>query len=337
MLDATKAFDKVSFTKLFALLLKRDIPAIILRVVLDLYTRQSVAASWNGCTSNPFSVTNGVRQGGVLSPIFFNVYMDELIDKLKMNDVGRHIGRQFTGAFCYADDLTLLSPTIRGLQKMLNVCDDFANEYSVKFNARKTVCMCFSRKPTRRDINVLLSGEELLWSNHVKHLGNTLSHNLSDEIDVQVKRGHFYGFVNTLCAKFKCVLGDINLATKLFMSYCCSFYGSQLWISAHIAALSMVVNCGISAPPGLTLFVLLGIKLYVAFSSCRTILIASCYLMLLMVILSDIGYWSVVWNFMNHVTKAKTAQFSCWCLMPTSKIPQWELIWDILQCIRSLR
>ena len=229
MLDATKAFDKVSFTKLFALLLKRDIPAIILRVVLDLYTRQSVVASWNGCTSNPFSVTNGVRQGGVLSPILFNLYMDELIDKLKMNDVGCHIGRQFTGAFCYADDLTLLSPTIRGLQKMLNVCDDFANEYSVKFNARKTVCMCFSRKPTCRDINVLLSGEKLHWSNHVKHLGNTLSHNLSDEIDVQVKRGHFYGFVNTLCAKFKCVLGDLDLTTKLFMSYCCSFYGSQLW------------------------------------------------------------------------------------------------------------
>ena len=91
---------------------------------------------------------------------------------------------------------------------MLNVCDDFANEYHVNFNARKTVCMCFSRKPTCRDINILLSGEKLHRSNHVKHLGNTLSHNLSDEIDVQVKRGHFYGFVNILCAKFKCVLGD---------------------------------------------------------------------------------------------------------------------------------
>ena len=82
MLDATKTFDNVSFTKLFVLLFKRDIPSIILRVILDLYTSQSVAASWNGCTSNPFSVTNGVRQGGVLSPILFNVYMDESIDKL---------------------------------------------------------------------------------------------------------------------------------------------------------------------------------------------------------------------------------------------------------------
>ena len=159
MLDAKKAFDKVSFTKHFALLLKRDIPTIILRVVLDLYTRQSVAASWNGCTFNPFSVTNGVRQDGVLSPILFNVYLHELFDKLKMNDVGCHSGRQFTGAFCFVDDLTLLSPTIRGLQNMLNVCDDFANENSVKFNARKTVCVFFSRKPTCRDINVLLPRE----------------------------------------------------------------------------------------------------------------------------------------------------------------------------------
>ena len=84
----------------------------MLLVVLDLYTGQSVAASLNGCTSKPFSATNDVRQNGVLSPILFKVYMDESIDKLKMNDVGCHIGRQFSGAFCYADDLTLLSPII---------------------------------------------------------------------------------------------------------------------------------------------------------------------------------------------------------------------------------
>ena len=65
MLDATKAFDKVSFTKLFALLLKHDIPAIKLRAFQ--YTVDSVAASCNGILSKPFSVTNGVRQGGHLS------------------------------------------------------------------------------------------------------------------------------------------------------------------------------------------------------------------------------------------------------------------------------
>ena len=79
---------------------------------------------------------------------------------------------------------------------------------------------------------------KLYWSNHVKHLGK------SDEIDVQVKRGHVNGFINELCTNFKCVLGDINLATKSLMSYCCSFYGCQLWdlISAWFDAICVAWN-----------------------------------------------------------------------------------------------
>ena len=76
---ATIAFGNVSFTELRSLLPKRDIPAVILRVVLDLYTRHNVTASWNGCISKHFSVNNGVRQVGVLSPILYNAYMDEPI------------------------------------------------------------------------------------------------------------------------------------------------------------------------------------------------------------------------------------------------------------------
>ena len=121
-LDATKAFDKVNFVKLFTLLLQRNIPSIVLRLILDLYTRQSVKAAWNCKKSFSFDVTNGVRQGGVLSPILFNVYFDELLHSLQQNDIGCHIGTIFTGALCYADDLFLLCPTIRGLQKMITIC-----------------------------------------------------------------------------------------------------------------------------------------------------------------------------------------------------------------------
>ena len=65
-LDATKAFDKVNFVNLFKLLLQRNIPSIVLWLILDLYTRQSVKAAWNCEKSFSFDVTNGVRQGGVL-------------------------------------------------------------------------------------------------------------------------------------------------------------------------------------------------------------------------------------------------------------------------------
>ena len=50
-----------------------------------IYSDQNVCArvSWNGQFSNKFSVSNGVRQGGVLSPILFTVYIDDLLTELE--------------------------------------------------------------------------------------------------------------------------------------------------------------------------------------------------------------------------------------------------------------
>ena len=65
---------------------------------------------WNCKKYFFFDVTNGVRQGGVLFPIRFNVYFDELLHRLQQNDIGCHIGTIFIGVSCYVDDLLLLCP-----------------------------------------------------------------------------------------------------------------------------------------------------------------------------------------------------------------------------------
>ena len=83
LLDASKAFDKVNYEKLFTLLLNRKMPAIFLRLILDSYLRQYMMTKWNNCLSTRFSVTNGVKQGGVLSPLLFIIYFDEMIYRLK--------------------------------------------------------------------------------------------------------------------------------------------------------------------------------------------------------------------------------------------------------------
>ena len=61
----------------------------------------------------------GDRQGGILSPIFFNIYVDELIGLLRSTNGGWHIAYVFIGCIMYADDLILLSPCVAGLQSML--------------------------------------------------------------------------------------------------------------------------------------------------------------------------------------------------------------------------
>ena len=122
MVDTSKQFDKIHFGKLFDLL-KRGMPASNFRVPLNQYENQTICTNWNGVCSDDFHITNGVRQGGVLSPLLFTVYLDELIDRLKEKGIGCYVGYHYVGAFAYADDLTLLSPSRSGLQSMLSLCE----------------------------------------------------------------------------------------------------------------------------------------------------------------------------------------------------------------------
>ena len=70
-LDATKAFDRIEYCKLFKLLLGRDLPPVFVRLLLNMYTGHVTCVLWNGIFSDRFSVYNGVKQGGVLSPVLF--------------------------------------------------------------------------------------------------------------------------------------------------------------------------------------------------------------------------------------------------------------------------
>ena len=227
-LDASKAFDKVHYGRLFSLLLKRNIPPLVLRLLLDAYTRQNASVCWNGVRSNPFALANGVKQGGILSPILFTVYFDELLHRLQRTGIGCHVGDVYSGALCYADDLTLLCPSLRGLNTMLQICADFADEYSVAFNATKTVAVTFDPKNLRVvPGNAFLNGEAIAWAKETKHLGNYVQSNLSDARDIAYKKGLFIGSFNNLMSNFHFV--SYRVRCRLFLTNCMSYYGSQMW------------------------------------------------------------------------------------------------------------
>lgn len=77
--DASKAFDLVDHNTLFQHLLDRELPSPILKFLLSWYRDQQMSVRWNSCLSSKFTVSNGIRQGGVLSPILFTLYLDKLI------------------------------------------------------------------------------------------------------------------------------------------------------------------------------------------------------------------------------------------------------------------
>ncbi len=156
LLDASRAFDRVNYVKLFVLLKKRKLCPMITRFLIKMYTSQSIRVKWGTSISAMCSVSNGVKQGGVLSPILFTIYFDEMLHVLKLSQLGCHIGHTFCGAIGYADDVILLAPSFCGLNKMLDICKKFADSYDVLFNSSKSKLLTFQCSNSIMDVKPIV-------------------------------------------------------------------------------------------------------------------------------------------------------------------------------------
>ena len=120
--------------KLFRILIKKRLCPVIIRFLIILYTNQSIRIQWGSTVTDVCTISNGVKQGGVLSPILFTIYVDELLTRLRDAHLGCRIGSLFCGALGYADDVVILAPALYSLRAMLDICSQFAECYDVKFN-----------------------------------------------------------------------------------------------------------------------------------------------------------------------------------------------------------
>ena len=134
LLDCTKAFDTVEHSRLFEKLLEAKVPKIIIRMLITIYRKQTANVRWKQQVSKEFEIRNGVRQGAVISPIFFSFYMDSLFTILKKNKSGCLISNYFAGCIGYADDLLFLCPSRSGLQEMLDLAQKYVHEHQISFS-----------------------------------------------------------------------------------------------------------------------------------------------------------------------------------------------------------
>jgi len=236
-LDATKAFDRINYCKLFRLLLKRDVPPCIVRVMLFVYTNNFVRVSWGGLFSEYFLATNGVKQGGVLSPVLFCVYIDELLVILSKANIGCFIGKSYVGALAYADDLVLIAPSASAMRKMLAICDTYAADYCMSFNAQKSKCLVFLSnerrylRPLLLDNSFFIGSKPIEFVSSFSHLGHVITDNRDDGPDITKRSGDFIGQVNNLLCFFGKLSSDVK--ARLFRSFCTSYYGCELWDLSH--------------------------------------------------------------------------------------------------------
>ena len=172
-LDVEAAFDGIPFSVLFNCA-NKILPDICWRLLYGCYKKLYVHVRWKNQLGPAIAVQRGTRQGGLSSPLLFNVFYQELVDKLSKVKSGITIGARTYNVFAYADDLLLASTTVSGLQELINISVSHISERGLRFNPQKTVCVRYGKNTFVTSPSRNMEGVPLEIKEEVKYLGTIL-------------------------------------------------------------------------------------------------------------------------------------------------------------------
>ena len=150
-LDIKKAYDTVWHKGLLLKLLQYNFPSYIWTIIKNWYSDCSAAVLWNSSTSRSFQINQGVRQGSVLSPFLYTIFVNDLLVKLSESGHGVKIGEIYCGSPMFADDLALIDESPAGLQQMLDIVSAYAMELKYEFNANKSAILVIGESKHTRE------------------------------------------------------------------------------------------------------------------------------------------------------------------------------------------
>merc|ERR1711942_21688 len=115
---------------------------------------------WSGELSQTFSISKGMRQGSILSPRLFSVFINDLL--LQLN----------------TDENNLFSTTTTGLQILINTCESYAKSWRIKFNPTKTKCTEIGKATQKTPPAWTLDGETIKLTDETTILGVNFTNDL---------------------------------------------------------------------------------------------------------------------------------------------------------------
>ena len=236
-IDFSKAFDSVSWEILWYKLNNLGInnESRFLKILKGIYKIVScrVITPW-GLTPS-INLFKGVRQGCILSPLLFALFIDDV--KKWLNEVVAHEfsfeGNTPVTHLLFADDLALFSQSVVGLQRMIDCLSNYCKKYNMKINIEKTKIMVFRKggRPGKKE-SWHLDGHKIQIVSKFRYLGLLVSNSgvwtsAVTELANRAKKALF-------CVKnflYTSKIQNTNIALKLFDA-CVSpvfNYGAQIW------------------------------------------------------------------------------------------------------------
>ncbi|XP_048584056.1 uncharacterized protein LOC125563170 [Nematostella vectensis] len=232
-IDFRKAFDSIPRDKLFAKIQQAGISGNFYEVLRSMYSNDISCGKIGDSISESFRCMVGVKQGCMLSPTLFNLFLSDLPDTLAKSSSAHILGNTKLNCLLYADDLVLFSETSSGLQDLLNRLSIYSEENSLKVNTSKTKVMIFNNiGKVMNNYQFLLNREQLENVKSYKYLGLVFSavgnFNLAKEELKKTALKALFKLRKDLGIHFR---SDINLTLKLFDALIkpILLYGSEVW------------------------------------------------------------------------------------------------------------
>ena len=221
-LDLSKAFDKTNHHALLIKLMDRYLPVNLLDILGYWLFNSWSCVKWFNYYSTMFQIRFGVRQGSVLSPSLFAVYLDDIVH-------GRRNGSTTSYIILYADDILIITSTLRDLQAIFTECEHYLSKVDMSINAKKSCCIRIGPRFAAFCCDIVTStGAKIPWATTVKYLGIYLTSSRVFRCCLDEPKRSYYRSVNSILGKL-CRIASEEVILHLVSSKCLPIllYGSE--------------------------------------------------------------------------------------------------------------
>jgi len=218
-LDMSRAFDRLSHNILFLKLMDRNVPRGLIQLLKSWYCNLFSCIRWGNAISSYHKIIVGVRQGGILSPSFFAVYVDKVLNKLKKSGLGCFIGGVCLNSLMYADDIILISISVCDLQKMVDLCIKELSSIEMIVNCNKSGGLRIGKRHDAVVKMISVDDKFVSWVGEIKYLGVTILSGKQFILNLQKTKQKYFRALNAIFGKIGVNSSPI-VTCSLIHSFC---------------------------------------------------------------------------------------------------------------------
>ena len=140
--DFQKVYDSIRQDSLKHKLQQLGIKGKFLDIITSIYNSTKVSSSYTNYVSTPFSTSIGLKQGDILSTMFFNLFINDLPMQLEKHNTqseeseSPELFKTQISSSLFADDLAIFSLTKNGLQENLDILEKYCRQWDLNLNLK---------------------------------------------------------------------------------------------------------------------------------------------------------------------------------------------------------